>query len=116
MSSGKLHFAKIWESNAKLVGDSPALINDSQVVSWSEYESQASKIANFLQEKGLKQDSKVGIYLHNCNEFLIAQFGVFKMGGCPINVNYRYKEDELVYLLDNSDTEAVFFHGCFHIF
>ena len=56
MSSGKLHFAKIWESNAKLVGDSPALINDSQVVSWSEYESQASKIANFLQEKGLKQD------------------------------------------------------------
>ena len=113
MSSGKLHFAKIWESNAKLVGDSPALINDSQVVSWSEYESQASKIANFLQEKGLKQDSKVGIYLHNCNEFLIAQFGVFKMGGCPINVNYRYKEDELVYLLDNSDTEAVFFHGCY---
>ena len=113
MSSGKLHFAKIWESNANLVGDSPALINDSQVVSWSEYESQASKIANFLQEKGLKQDSKVGIYLHNCNEFLIAQFGVFKMGGCPINVNYRYKEDELVYLLDNSDAEAVFFHGCY---
>ena len=108
MSSGKLHFAKIWESNANLVGDSPALINDSQVVSWSEYESQASKIANFLQVKGLKQDSKVGIYLHNCNEFLIAQFGVFKMGGCPINVNYRYKEDELVYLLDNSDAEAVF--------
>ena len=31
----------------------------------------------------------------------------------PINVNYRYKEDELVYLLDNSDTEAVFFHGCY---
>ena len=113
MSSGKFHFAKIWESNANLVGDSPALINDSQVVSWSEYESQASKIANFLQEKGLKQDSKVGIYLHNCNEFLIAQFGVFKMGGCPINVNYRYKEDELVYLLDNSDAEAVFFHGCY---
>ena len=113
MSSGKLHFAKIWESNANLVGDSPALINDSQVGSWLEYESQAAKIANFLQEKGLKQDSKVGIYLHNCNEFLIAQFGVFKMGGCPINVNYRYKEDELVYLLDNSDAEAVFFHGCY---
>ena len=30
MSSGKLHFAKIWESNAKLFDDSPALINDSQ--------------------------------------------------------------------------------------
>ena len=29
----------------------------------------------------------------------------------PVNVNYRYLEDELVYLLDNSDAEALFFHG-----
>lgn len=30
--------------------------------------------------------------------------------GVPINVNYRYKSEELIYLLDNSDSEAVFFH------
>ena len=29
----------------------------------------------------------------------------------PVNVNYRYLEDELVYLLDNSDAEALLFHG-----
>ena len=28
----------------------------------------------------------------------------------PINVNYRYLDDELVYLLDNSDAEALVFH------
>ncbi|GIS25884.1 MAG: hypothetical protein CM15mP127_02570 [Gammaproteobacteria bacterium] len=31
-----------------------------------------------------------------------------KIDGCPINVNYRYVEDELTYLLENSDSEAVF--------
>ena len=36
-------------------------------------------------------------------EYSEAQFAIFKIGGCPINVNYRYKADELVYLLDNAD-------------
>ena len=33
-----------------------------------------------------------------------------KVMGVPINVNYRYQSDELVYLFDNSDSEVVFFH------
>ena len=33
------------------------------------------------------------------------------MRGVPVNVNYRYLEDELVYLLDNSDAEALLFHS-----
>ena len=37
---------------------------------------------------------------------------IFKIGGIPINVNYRYVEEELIYLLDNSDAEAVFYHAC----
>ena len=38
-------------------------------------------------------------------------YATFKMRGVPVNVNYRYLEDELVYLLDNSDAEALLFHG-----
>ena len=38
-------------------------------------------------------------------------YGTFKMRGVPVNVNYRYLEDELAYLLDNSDAEALLFHG-----
>ena len=29
----------------------------------------------------------------------------------PVNVNYRYLDEELLYLLDNSDAEALFFHS-----
>jgi fatty-acyl-CoA synthase len=38
---------------------------------------------------------------------------VFKIRGCPINVNYRYKAEELIYLLDNADVEAVVFQSCY---
>src|SRR4029077_12193887 len=39
------------------------------------------------------------------------QYGGFKMRGVPVNVNYRYLDEELWYLLDNSDAEALVFHS-----
>ena len=108
-----MQFANVWERVADTVGDEIALINGDKKSSWSSFDSKAAKIATILEEYGLKSDSKVGIYLHNSNEYLEAQYGVFKIEGVPINVNYRYKENELIYLLDNADAEAVFFQGCY---
>ena len=50
-------------------------------------------------------------YCYNSNEYSEGVFGTFKMRGVPVNVNYRYLEDELAYLIDNSDAEALLFHG-----
>ena len=108
-----MQFANVWERVSDTVGDNLALINGDNELSWSQLDVKAAKIATILEEYGLKSDSKVGIYLHNSNEYLEAQYGVFKIEGVPINVNYRYKENELIYLLDNADAEAVFFQGCY---
>ena len=67
-------------------------------------------MAAALTAAGLGPDSKVGLFLYNSNEYLETQFGAFKMRGVPINVNYRYLDDELAYLLDNADAEALVFH------
>ena len=108
-----MQFANVWERVSDTVGDNIALINGDKELSWSQLDVKAAKIATILEEYGLKSDSKVGIYLHNSNEYLEAQYGVFKIEGVPINVNNRYKENELIYLLDNADAEAVFFQGCY---
>ena len=105
-----MHFANVWERVADTVGDEIALINGDKKFSWSSFDSKAAKIATILEEHGLKSDSKVGIYLHNSNEYLEAQYGVFKIEGVPINVNYRYIEKELIYLIDNSDSSVVVYH------
>ena len=38
-------------------------------------------------------------------------YATFKIRGIPVNVNYRYLEDELAYLIENSDAEVLLFHG-----
>ncbi len=107
------HFATAWETVAERYPERTACRCDGEALSWRQYEADAAKLATLLTEHGLGADSKVGLYLHNSNEYQVAQFSAFKIGGCPVNVNYRYKAEELVYLLDNADAEAVFFQACY---
>ena len=107
------HFASAWELVADKYPNRIATISDNKTLPWKEFERRASCIASLLEKYGLGPGSKAGLYLHNSSEYQEAQFGIFKIGGCPINVNYRYKSDELVYLLENSDAEAVFFQSCY---
>ena len=106
-------YASVWEKNSDVIPDKIALICGDNEVTWREYDQRAAKLATLLTNAGLGDDSKVGLYLHNSNEYLESQYSVFKIKGVPINVNYRYKEEELIYLLDNSDSEAVFFQSCY---
>ena len=106
-------YATVWERNSDVIPDEIALICGDKQVTWRDYDNRAARLASVLTEAGLGNDSKVGLYLHNSNEYLEAQYSVFKIRGVPINVNYRYKEEELIYLLDNSDSEAVFYQGCY---
>ena len=113
VNSKVLHFANIWENVSDIIPDEIAVISGNDTKTWKEYENTSARIASFLNSRGIKENSKVGLYLHNGNEYLEAQFASFKLMGVPINVNYRYKAKELIYLLDNSDSEAVFFQGCY---
>jgi fatty-acyl-CoA synthase len=105
------NFASLYESVADAMGDHPALVHGPVRRSWAEFDDRAARLATALDDLGLRPDSKVAAYLYNSNEYMEQVFATFKIRGVPCNVNYRYLEDELLYLLDNSDAEVLFFHG-----
>jgi 3-oxocholest-4-en-26-oate---CoA ligase len=55
----------------------------------------------------------VALYLYNGHEYLEGMLGAFKARAVPINVNYRYVDEELVYVLDDAAAKAVIFHASF---
>ena len=105
------HYATVWETIADAIPQRPALAHGDTCRSWAEFDERSARLAGAFAKAGLKADSKIGHYLYNSNEYLEAHFAAFKMRASPVNVNYRYLEEELTYLLDNSDAEAVLFHG-----
>ena len=107
------NFATTWEIAADNLGDAPALAQGDRTVSWAEFDRRADGVARTLLDAGARQQDKVAQYLYNCPEYLEAMFACFKAGLVPVNTNYRYADDELVYLWDNADAVAVVFHGTF---
>jgi fatty-acyl-CoA synthase len=103
--------ADIFETVSDAIPDNPALIQGDRRVSWRDFDERASRLAAAFAAAGLAPNAKVASYLYNCNEYTEGVFATMKIRGVPANVNYRYLEDELVYLLDNSDAEALLFHG-----
>jgi acyl-CoA synthetase (AMP-forming)/AMP-acid ligase II len=81
--------------------------------SWAEFDRRAGGLARFLADAGLERQDKVAQYLYNCNEYLESVFASMKASLVPVNTNYRYGAEELMFLWDNADAAAVVFHGSF---
>ena len=106
-------FANIWEPIAAAIPDQPAQIRGPRQLNWGDFDRRANALARRLLDLGLKQQSKVAGYLYNGPEYLETYYAAFKAGLAPVNTNYRYVADELIYLFDNADAEAVVFHASF---
>ena len=59
-------------------------------------------------DAGLVEQDKVAQYLYNCPEYIEGVVACFKARLVHVNVNYRYQDDELLYIFDNSDAKFVF--------
>ncbi|MEO7434397.1 MAG: AMP-binding protein [Candidatus Binatia bacterium] len=105
------HFGSIWEAIADATPDAPAVVQGMRRISWRDYETRAARLAQAFLDAGLGAHSKVGMYLYNSPEYCETNFAAMKVRGIPINVNYRYLDDELAYLIDNADMEALVFHS-----
>lgn len=93
--------------------DDPAIYCDGETITWGEFGSQSNALARALAAAGLGVGAKVAQYMRNSPEYAAAFVAALKARMAPVNVNYRYGPDELAYLLDNSDAEAVFFDAAF---
>ncbi|MDP4788704.1 MAG: acyl-CoA synthetase [Haliea sp.] len=106
------HFniADLYELVADRVSDRVALVCGAQRSTYGELEQRANRLAHFLAAQGVGAGQHVGLYLYNCNEYLEGMLACFKLRAVPININYRYVEEELAYILDNADLVACIHH------
>ena len=104
-----MHFATILEGISDRLGERDALVHGALRRSWREYDERAARLGGAFTEAGLEPGAKVGLYLYNGPEYLEAELAALKQRMTPVNVNYRYVDAELEYLLENSDCEALVF-------
>lgn len=110
-STAPSHVGIMWRANEYRLGD----LRD-----------QALRLANVLGASGLTRfcdrrdlepweigQDTVATYLLNGPEYLVTQLAAFAASVAPLNVNFRYVDDELAYLLDDARPGAVVFAARF---
>ena len=93
--------------------DAPAFIHGDRTISWSEATKTTNNLARGLIARGAQPGDKIAIYMRNRPEYLLALAAGFKARMTHVNVNYRYTPEEVWYIFDNSDAQAVVYSSEF---
>jgi 3-oxocholest-4-en-26-oate---CoA ligase len=101
------NLADLWELVADQLPDRVALIVDGTPFTYGQLEERSNRLADWLTQQGVGPGDHVGLYLFNGSEYVEGMLAAFKLRAVPINVNYRYVEDELKYLFRDADLVAL---------
>ncbi len=107
------NYGLMWAGIAKKDPQRVAQIFGDVTYTWGQFHQRANALASDMLAAGCTHQAKVAHYLYNCPEYLETTFASFLAGLVPVNTNYRYGPEEILYLFDNSDAEAVVFHATF---
>ncbi|WP_441962775.1 acyl-CoA synthetase [Mycolicibacterium houstonense] len=122
----KFDLSTVFSTVAKAVGDQTFLVWRDRRFTYREFDARVDGFAHYLVSAGLGVHTErdtlaghesgqdhLGIYLRNGNEYLESMIGSYRARVAPFNVSYRYVEEELLYLLKDSNARAVIYNAEF---
>ncbi len=90
------------QAQAEKAPSSTALICDDHSISYSELNTQASKLARRLRSIGISERDKVGIVLHRSPELIIGLLAIMKAGAVYVPADPAYPQERIDYMFSNS--------------
>ncbi|MFJ5177869.1 acyl-CoA synthetase [Streptomyces griseoviridis] len=114
------NIADLFESVVDVVEDREALVyidhpgtGAERRLTYAELDAAANRVAHHLLDSGVRPGEHLGLHLYNGVEYLQTVLGCLKARIVPVNVNYRYVEEELAYLYRDADLVALVFDAEF---
>jgi fatty-acyl-CoA synthase len=120
------NIAAVNEAIAAAFPEKEAIVFRDRRITFGQLNDRTRRLGNYLASRGLgvrrpraqlksweSGQDQLALYLFNGNEYLEGMIGGYKARVAPFNVNYRYVEEELEYLLNNAQARAIVYHACF---
>jgi long-chain acyl-CoA synthetase len=101
---GEVLITDYLRKRAELTPDKPCIIWYGKELTFKQLDDLSNRFASFLAECGLQKGDRVAVFLPTCPQFHIAFYGILKLGCIHVPVNPMFKEQELLYELN--DTQA----------
>jgi 3-oxocholest-4-en-26-oate---CoA ligase len=125
-SAESFNLSTVFSTVAKAIPEQPFLVWRDKRLSYAQVDARIDGVAHHLASAGLgchterddlagheSGQDHLGLYLRNGNEYLEAMIGGYRARVAPFNVSYRYVEEELLYLLNDSKASALVYNAEF---
>jgi amino acid adenylation domain-containing protein len=96
---------ELFEQRAAAAPDSIALVSGTTKYSYSELNRKANQLANYLTQRGVKANSRVGIFMDRSCEMVIAVLGILKAGGVYVPFDSTYPKARIAGMLQDIGLE-----------
>ena len=97
----------ILEESAAQYPDNLCLDFLGRTYTYSEISGLVDRAAAGMQKLGITKGTRVGLFLPNCPQFVIAFFGALKAGATVVSYSPLYAEDEIRNQIEDSGTEIM---------
>lgn len=101
--------ADLFEIVVDTIPNDEALYDEKHRLTYKQLDERANQLAHYWQSLGIGKGDHIGLYLYNCAEYIEAMLAACKLSATTININYRYVDEELRYLLDDADVTALIY-------
>jgi acyl-CoA synthetase (AMP-forming)/AMP-acid ligase II len=102
-----LHFADLFEHAVDVVPERVAVACEDRQLTYRELDERSNRLAHQLAALGVGPGDHVGLYARNSIEAVETIMAVVKLRAAVININYRWVEAELRYILADSDLVVI---------
>lgn len=109
------HIGDILARNARMYPDDVALIERIPAekkrweITWKQFDDKANQFANVLLKKGIKKGDKVVHFMMNSIDWLVAYFGIVRMGAWVVPLNFRFTAEDVKYCCDVAEPSIIVF-------
>ncbi|MBW2061059.1 MAG: AMP-binding protein [Deltaproteobacteria bacterium] len=94
--------------NAQLYPNRDCIVYKDTRLSFKDYKDQCDRLAAGLIKSGVTPGDRLGVVAHNSDEFMFLYGAVAKIGAIMLPVNWRFKPDEVEYVLNDCTPKVVF--------
>lgn len=108
------------------IPEQEAIVFRDRRLSFKQFSERSFRLANYLISRGvtLRKERQhlqtwesgqdhIALYMYNGNEYLEGMIGAMAARAVPLNINYRYVAEELLYVLRDAGCKALIYHAEF---
>ncbi|WP_298289582.1 AMP-binding protein [Thiomonas sp.] len=98
-----------FDDMARRSGEQEALVvrHQNARLSYAELKREVDRLASAMLRSGLRKGDRVGIWAHNCVEWVLMQLATAKVGIILVNINPAYRVAEVEYALNKVGCKAL---------